>query len=161
MIGAGLSNADGKQLIDERRRRLEKDPARAAAERAVIQNFGRDRKAGIFGDGQDGDTEYTRQIESFKRWSKANPDQDPSEYYEKVMTPVREARLFGLIDAVRDPKQRRQELETSGQIPKRKAQVAKPMTEMPPAAAHKGRKIRDTETGKRYESNGKEWIEVQ
>ena len=161
MIGAGLSNADGKQLIDERRRRLEKDPARAAAEKAVIQNLGRDRKAGIFGDGQEGDLEYTRQIEAFKRWSRANPDQEPSEYYENVMKPVREARLFGLIDAVRDPKQRRQELETSGQIPKRKAQVAKPMTEMPPAAAHKDKTIRDTETGKRYKSDGKNWVEVQ
>lgn len=160
-IGAGLSNADGKQLIDERRRRLEKDPARAAAEKAVIQNLGRDRKAGIFGDGQEGDLEYTRQIEAFKRWSRANPDQEPSEYYENVMKPVREARLFGLIDAVRDPKQRRQELETSGQIPKRKAQVAKPMTEMPPAAAHKDKTIRDTETGKRYKSDGKNWVEVQ
>jgi hypothetical protein len=35
------------------------------------------------------------------------------------------------------------------------------MTEMPPAAAHKDKTIRDTETGKRYKSDGKNWVEVQ
>ena len=32
---------------------------------------------------------------------------------------------------------------------------------MPPASEHKGKVIRDTQTGKRYRSDGKHWIEIQ
>jgi hypothetical protein len=35
-----------------------------------------------------------------------------------------------------------------------------PMTSMPPAAQHKGRTITDTDTKKRYKSDGKSWVEI-
>lgn len=40
-------------------------------------------------------------------------------------------------------------------------QKAEPMPEMPAAAEHKDKIIKDTETGKRYKSDGKEWKEIK
>ncbi len=48
----------------------------------------------------------------------------------------------------------------AGDLPAR-GRKAKPASTMPPAADHSGRTIRDTETGKRFKSDGKNWIEVK
>jgi hypothetical protein len=37
----------------------------------------------------------------------------------------------------------------------------KAMTSMPDPVQNKGRTIKDTETGKRYQSNGKTWVEIK
>jgi hypothetical protein len=123
-IGKGLSRTSADSLITERKQRLnpQKDPARTAAESAIVENFRRDRKAGIFGEEQAGDIEYAKQVDSFRRWSKAHPEDDPSEYYEKVMEPVKESFLFGLLSReVQSPKVKREEMEKAGEIPQRRA----------------------------------------
>lgn len=42
-----------------------------------------------------------------------------------------------------------------------KPKAEKPMSSMPSAAQNKGRTVRDTQTGKRYTSNGSSWVEVK
>jgi hypothetical protein len=125
-LGSNLTQADAKQLIDERTRRIkgDVDPATAEATKAVLKNMERDRKAKIFGEGQAGDLEHAKQVEGFKRWLKKNPDKDPSEYYEKVMTPVVGEKLFGFMDGV-NPKKQREGMEAAGEIPKGKTPVQK------------------------------------
>jgi len=123
-LGNGLSRSSVDSLLTERRQRLnpQKDPARTAAEAAVTENLKRDRKDGIFGSGQAGDMEYAKQIDSFRRWSKANPDQDPSEYYEKVMEPVKKAFIFDFLSKDKpEPKAKREAMEKAGEIPQRRA----------------------------------------
>jgi hypothetical protein len=132
-IGNGLSRTTAEHLIDERRQRLnpQKDPARTAAESAVVENLKRDRKEGIFGSGQAGDLEYAKQVDSFRRWSKAHPDDDPSEYYEKVMEPVKKSFIFDFLKKDKpEPKARREEMEQTGEIPQRRVtdkKVADPL----------------------------------
>lgn len=111
-IGKGLSHDDGKGLINERRTRLKepKDPA----EVAIYDNLKRDREAGLFGEGPEGDLEYAKQVEAFKKWRKANPKEDPSSYYEKLTTPYKEGLIGGWLDWAWpdkvDPKKRRKEM---------------------------------------------------
>jgi len=120
-IGAGLSRTSAKALIDERSKRIkgEIDPAFAAGERAVIENLKRDRKAGLFGEGRTGDAEYAKQTEALKRWMKAHPKDDPSEYYEKLTEPNKTGFVASVLDTVLmgfydpkepDVKKRREEL---------------------------------------------------
>lgn len=169
--GSKLTKDDAKQLIDERRRILtgETDPARHEASKAIMEALKRDRNHGVLGEGQSGDMEYSKQVQSFRRWLKANPDKEPQEYYEKVMEPKKISTVMGILDYIPlvnpdrnpDPAGKRQAMEQAGEIPKGNKKPTKPMTELPPAAAHEGRKVRDTETGKLYKSDGKEWIEVK
>lgn len=111
-IGKGLSHEDGKALINERRTRLEepKDPA----EVAIYDNLKRDRKEGLFGKGTEGDLEYAKQVESFKKWRKANPKEDPSTYYEKLTEPYKKGLIGSWLDFAwpdrADPKKRREEI---------------------------------------------------
>jgi len=153
--GSKLTKDDAKQLIDERRKILngETDPGRHASSQAIMEALKRDRNAGIFGEAQEGDLEYSKQVGAFRRWVKANPDKEPQEYYEKIMEPVKGERLFGILDGV-NPGKQRQAMEKAGAIPKGK-------DEMPPAQGNKGRSLTDTTTGKRYKSDGKNWIEVK
>jgi hypothetical protein len=128
-VGNGLSRQSAENLINERRQRLNpsKDPVRAAAEAAIIENLKRDRKAGLFGTDQAGDIEYAKQIDAFKRWSKAHPDDDPSEYYEKVMEPVKRSFIFDFLAKDKpEPKAARERMEQSGEIPQRRAGNKKP-----------------------------------
>lgn len=108
----GLSQDDAKKLIDEKRTRLKepKDPA----ETAVLDNLKRDRNAGAFGEDQEGDLEYAKQVEAFKKWRKANPKEDPSVYYETITKPYKQGLIgqwldFAWPDKV-DPKRRREEM---------------------------------------------------
>ena len=122
-IGNGLSRASAEGLITDKRQRIkgDKDPARDAAEKAVIENLKRDRKAGVFGEDQSGDLEYAKQIDSFRRWSKAHPDDDPSEYYEKLIEPVKRSFVFDFLAKDKpDPKAKREAMEKAGEIPGRK-----------------------------------------
>lgn len=155
--GSKLTKDDAKQLIDERRKILngETDPGRHASSQAIMEALKRDRNAGIFGEAQEGDLEYSKQVGAFRRWVKANPDKEPQEYYEKIMEPVKGERLFGILDGV-NPGKQRQAMEKAGNIPKGKAKDA-----MPPAQGNKGRSLTDTTTGKRYKSDGENWIEVK
>jgi len=54
-------------------------------------------------------------------------------------------------------------LDAAGGFPQRRKTDKKPgpMDAMPSASGNNGRVIRDTQTGKRMKSNGKEWVEVQ
>lgn len=120
-IGKGLSHDDGKALINERKTRLKepKDPA----ETAIYDNLKRDRKAGLFGEGTEGDLEYAKQVEAFKKWRKANPKEDPSVYYEKLTAPYKQGLVgqwldFAWPDKV-DPKKRREELAGDKVQPKK------------------------------------------
>jgi hypothetical protein len=124
-----LTKDDAKQLIDERAKRIkgEVDPARAAAESALMENFKRDRKAGIFGEGQDGDKEYVRQVEAARRWIKAHPKEEISDYYEKIMEPQKIGAIMEILDFVPfvnpqriNPAAAREQMEKSGEIPKGK-----------------------------------------
>lgn len=122
-LGNGLSRSSVDSLLTERRQRLnpQKDPARTAAEAAVTENLKRDRKAGVFGTDQAGDVEYAKQVDAFRRWSKANPDQDPSEYYEKVMEPVKKSFVFDFLSKDKpEPKAKREAMEKAGEIPQRR-----------------------------------------
>jgi hypothetical protein len=122
-IGKGLSRSSADSLITERRQRLkgDKDPARDAAEKAVIENLKRDRRAGVFGEDKSGDLEYAKQIDSFRRWSKAHPDDDPSDYYEKLIEPVKRSFVFDFLAKDKpDPKAKREAMEKAGEIPGRK-----------------------------------------
>jgi hypothetical protein len=111
-IGKGLSHEDGKGLINERRTRLKepKDPA----EVAIYDNLKRDRKAGLFGGGPEGDLEYAKQVEAFKKWRTKNPKEDPSTYYEKLTEPYKRNFISNLLDGnlsdKPDPKKRREEM---------------------------------------------------
>lgn len=124
-IGKGLSHDDGKALINERRTRL-KEP-QDPAEKAIYDNLSRDRKAGLFGKGPEGDLEYAKQVEAFKKWRKANPKEDPSIYYEKLTTPYKKGLIGQWLDFAwpdkTDPKRRREEL--AGTQPQ--AQKGKPL----------------------------------
>ena len=123
-IGNGLSRGSADSLITERRQRLnpQKDPARTAAEAAIVENLRRDRKTGIFGEDQAGDIEYAKQIDAFRRWSKYNPDTDPSEYYEKVMEPVKKSFIFDFLSKDKpEPKKKREAMEKAGEIPQRRS----------------------------------------
>jgi len=121
-IGHGLSHDDGKALINERKTRLKepKDPA----EIAIYDNLKRDRKAGLFGKGPEGDLEYAKQVESFKKWRKVNPKEDPSVYYEKLTTPYKKGLIGDWLDWAwpdkTDPKKRREELSGGQTTPQRK-----------------------------------------
>lgn len=120
----GLSQDDAKKLIDERRTRLKepKDPA----ETAVYDNLKRDRKEGLFGTGTEGDIEYAKQVEAFKKWKKANPKEDPSVYYEKLMEPVKRGWIANIFQGESrkpwedepDPRKRREDL--TGKTPEKK-----------------------------------------
>lgn len=122
-LGDGLSYGAAQDLISEKRRREkgEVDPARMASEKAVIDNLKRARKSGLLGEGAEGETEYIRQTEAFKRWMKAHPKDDPSEYFEKViMAPKKVGFISRILDTALgplydptkpDPKKRREEME--------------------------------------------------
>lgn len=123
-VGSGLSFSAAKDLIDEKRRREkgEVDPVRAAGEKAVVENLKRARKDGLLGEGAEGEREYIKQTEAFRRWSKAHPKDDPSEYYEKVMEPVAvngikkvlDYALGSFYDPQRpNPRKRREEMEAA------------------------------------------------
>jgi len=62
----------------------------------------------------------------------------------------------GTAPAIRDSGRRAEET-----IVKPSTQSQKPMASMPPAQQHKGRTIRDTATGKKIQSDGMIWKEVQ
>ncbi len=130
-IGNGLSRSSAESLITDKRQRTQKDPARTAAEAAIVENMKRDRKAGLFGSDQAGDIEYAKQIDAFRRWSAAHPNDDPSEYYEKVMEPVKRSFIFDFLAKDKpNPKGARESMEQSGEIPQRRAtdkKVADPL----------------------------------
>jgi predicted transcriptional regulator len=124
MNAGKLSKTSTNSLLAEKKQRLnpQKDPVRMAAEAAITENLKRDRKAGIFGKEQAGDLEYAKQVDAFRRWSKAHPSDDPSEYYEKVMEPVRKSYLWGLFNTTaQDPKAKREAMIVAGEIPQRRA----------------------------------------
>ncbi len=124
-IGKGLSQEDGKGLINERRTRL-KEP-QDPAEKAIYDNLSRDRKAGLFGTGPEGDLEYAKQVEAFKKWRKANMKEDPSVYYEKLTTPYKKGLIGTWLDFAwpdkADPKKRREEMAGTQAAPKGKSIV--------------------------------------
>jgi len=120
----GLLTSDVKALLAERSRRLKKevDPARKTAEQAVIGNFRKDRDNGLYGKKgtPESNQEYARQVSDFQDWLKRHPEDDPVEYYEKLMEPRKASFVESVLDwtlgkiydpTLTEPKIRREELK--------------------------------------------------
>lgn len=99
-IGKGLSRSAASTLIEKRHSFLNGtiDPGSAAGQKAVMDALKRDRAAKVFGEGQEGDIEHAKTIETFRRWVKANPKEDPSEFYETLMKPVKDSWVAKQLD---------------------------------------------------------------
>lgn len=132
-IGKDISQEDGKQLIDELNKRLkpEKDPVAIAGDGAILANLERDRKDGIFGSGQGGDAEYLKQIEAYKKWRDIHPNDDASEYYNKLIEPYKATAVEKMLDWLPKydprlirPEKRREEI-SGANIPKGAVRVGK------------------------------------
>ena len=66
-----------------------------------------------------------------------------------------------LNEAIRGLRARLAELGKTPGLPPPAAAPGGEMAQMPPAAQHKGKTIRDTVTGKRFKSDGKQWNPIQ
>lgn len=118
--------------------------------------------------------------ENIKKWSEYtdllhrfilnNPNEDPNEFVnDKILKPVKidfvrwaiDVASIGTpgTDAAKSAKMA-ELTKLAGPAIKRRVSPAL-MDEKPPASEHKGRVITDTATGKRLQSNGKEWVEVK
>ncbi len=110
----GISTKQAETLINELQTHKEKkepDPWEAAA-KAVNENFARDRKEGLFGEGSEGDLEYARQLQDFSTWRKMNPDKDPTAYYERIIESQTVGLRNRLFDNIPTPKEAREAIKS-------------------------------------------------
>lgn len=108
--------------------------ARKESEKTVMTFLKNDYNNGMFGDAgsPEARAEYLKQIESLKKWSRLNPDKDPSEYYEQIsdvnvkswIGKLAGAVSFGMIGEPEvTPKQRREEIERQGSNKQKRSQA--------------------------------------
>lgn len=111
-----LKPSTGRQIVADAENATKIDPMRKAAEDAVVQSLKNDYNQGFMGKSTGGkptpeaDKEYIKQVEAFRKWSRANTDKDPSEYYENVSRPYLMDTWYGGTKEEKDYKKRREEM---------------------------------------------------
>lgn len=112
-MGHGLSKTDAKGLIAERKQALNGDPERQEAIKDVLNELRIDKAEKVFSS-----SEYLKQVETFKKWVKAHPNDPPSAYRERVLAPRAMSNIQKVLDWVPginpgdpDPKKTREEIE--------------------------------------------------
>lgn len=112
-MGHGLSKTDAKGLIAERKQALNGDPERQEAIKDVLNELRIDKAEKVFSS-----SEYLKQVETFKKWVKAHPNDPPSAYRERVLAPRAMSNIQKVLDWVpginpgeADPKKTREDIE--------------------------------------------------
>lgn len=122
-----LKPETGRSIIGDVERTLTLDPARKASESDIISLMKNNYNNDLYGEAgsDEARAEYLRQVNSFRKWTRANLDKEPIEYWEKVNEPVVKSYIGGLINRkVPAPEQRRKELEAGGKMPVERRRVA-------------------------------------
>ena len=115
-----IKPATARSIVTDAENSNKIDPMRKEAEKAVTNALKNDYTTGLMGEpGPEADLEYTRQIESFRAWSRANLDKEPSEYYEKISEPYKReglAKFFGLAARPDLPRRREEITEEAEEV---------------------------------------------
>lgn len=113
-----LTFSETKELVTWRGTRIgkgtKKDPVRKAAIAEVNKGLDKDLKNGVFGDSKsyDAGIEHKKQKRDFLIWEQNHPDEDPIEYYEKVMAVEKKTWIFDwLAKDKKDPTQAREDIK--------------------------------------------------
>lgn len=105
-----LKPTTARSIVSDAENSNKIDPMRKEAEKSVANALKNDYNEGLMGEaGPETDLEYTRQIESFRAWSRSNLDKEPSEYYEMISEPYKReglAKFFGLAERADLPRRR-------------------------------------------------------
>lgn len=101
--GKGLTKTDTDKLLTRRRQHLTAEPDKKEATKAIINVMKSDKKAGMFGEGIEGDLELSRQLTALDTYIKNNPDKDPADYYEKITAPARDGFVTKALDKLMNP----------------------------------------------------------
>jgi len=99
----GLSAIHAEHFSDELKKQLEvkptpKDGVRSKEISSGLNLLKQHHGYGTFGDDYIGDLKYQKTMEEFLRWTEANPDKDPSEKLEKILTPIKEEHTKNIIE---------------------------------------------------------------
>lgn len=133
VLAGKLTQGTGRAIISDAERTLTLDPVRKSSEDNVIKFFKNDYNNELYGEPgtPEARAEYNRQVAAFRKWSRANLDKEPVEYYERVSDIHKRgyiARIlgavdpFGVVEVVAEalagpevtPEQRRLEIEEEG-----------------------------------------------
>lgn len=115
VLKGNLTPKTARTIISDAERTFSVDPPRKALENDVITFFKNDYNDSVYGDvgTPEARSEYLKQLNAFRDWSRKNLDKDPIEYFERVSdthTKNFVSRLFGLGKPEVTPAQRREEI---------------------------------------------------
>ena len=119
-----ITRGAGNTLLNMKKKEVKADPHRSNAEKMVLEKLKDAHKKKLFGDDLENDREYTRQITSFQRWLDMHPEDDPFDYYERIMK-VQERHIIGKLFGKKDPKARREKIDAEMSKPKAKAPITR------------------------------------
>ncbi len=119
-----ITRGAGNTLLNMKKKEVKADPHRSNAEKMVLEKLKDAHKKKLFGDDLENDREYTRQITSFQRWLDMHPEDDPFDYYERIMK-VQERHIIGKLFGKKDPKARRERMDAEMSKPKAKAPITR------------------------------------
>ena len=107
----GLTTKQAEYLSDHLKKNLKalkgpaspKDAVRAKEITTALGLLKTNHSYGVFGPaGWESDVKYQKTIEEFLQWAEANPDKDPSEKLEQILTPIKEEHTKNLIERAWD-----------------------------------------------------------
>lgn len=133
--GHGLSREDAQGFINLRDKQISGDPEKKVKIKEVLDNFKLDKATGVFGPPKNNsaNVEYLTQIDAFKRWVKAHPNDDPAIYYDKVMSNRKMNAVQEILDYIPfidpwkpNPKKAREDMEAAGEIPAKRGTANNP-----------------------------------
>lgn len=92
-----LDPVKARQLLDDATEIDKGNPERKAAITQSINSIEVAYKNGILGDGMESTIEREKMVRDLRAWSIQNPDKDPVEFTEKILTAKRESWIKGLF----------------------------------------------------------------
>jgi len=106
----GLTTKQAEYFSDHLKKNLKalkepanpKDAVRAKEVTTALGLLKTNYSYGVFGKGWEGDVNYQQTIEEFLQWAEANPDKDPSEKLEQILTPIKEEHTKNILEQAWD-----------------------------------------------------------